>query len=419
MKYVINTNVASPHTVPLALALAGILGDANVAYAYYRQPSDPIRSKDEYEKVSRIAIDARNDVNLARDASLASDVLIENVRDFDVMDKRAELRKPTFYVSERWFRPFRFELPFRVLYAPGKELLFSGFLKMAFPFAIKRAIKICKLLTDRGNNFMYLPIGVYAARDMARLCGLMNGDYRCLFRSPEIEFEGTPGGRIWLKGLSPGEDGNRRYCLDKMRMWGYFVQRSDALGDRVTCPTETALHHVRVLWVGRMLNLKRVDDVIRAVGELAETKPQDAAWDDISLDVYGDGPDRARLARIACRYKTSVALHPYLPYKEVRKVMRNHDVYVLSSNAVEGWGAVVNEALEEGMIVIGTHEAGSCATILPKANLYAAGDWRGLADVLHGPIAKTSIGKWTPYDAALAITTLVEEMIKRNHNADE
>ena len=62
--------------------------------------------------------------------------------------------------------------------------------------------------------------------------------------------------------------------------------------------------------------------------------------------------------------------------------MRSNDVYVLASNAHEGWGAVVSEALEEGMEVFGTYEAGSSATMLPKENLFSAGDWKTLSEQL-------------------------------------
>ena len=94
---------------------------------------------------------------------------------------------------------------------------------------------------------------------------------------------------------------------------------------------------------------------------------------------------------------------------EVREVMRNHDVFVLSSNAFEGWGAVVNEALEEGMKVVGTFEAGASATILPVNNLFHSGDWRGLRQILTGIIQDAGIGLWTAESAARAMMLMIYE----------
>ena len=92
--------------------------------------------------------------------------------------------------------------------------------------------------------------------------------------------------------------------------------------------------------------------------------------------------------------------------------MRAHDVYVLSSDGGEGWGAVVNEALEEGMEVFGTTAAGSSATILPRENQFAPGDWRTLARLLER-FAQTGerhchgIGAWSPANAAEALLSFM------------
>ena len=91
--------------------------------------------------------------------------------------------------------------------------------------------------------------------------------------------------------------------------------------------------------------------------------------------------------------------------------MRNHDVYVLTSNEFEGWGAVVNEALEEGMEVVGTFEAGASATILPRENLFHAGDWRGLCRLLLSKHEKsTIIGEWSVDSAARKLIELMEDL---------
>lgn len=96
--------------------------------------------------------------------------------------------------------------------------------------------------------------------------------------------------------------------------------------------------------------------------------------------------------------------------------MRSHDVYVLSSDAQEGWGAALNEALEEEMTVIGTYEAGSSATILSDEWLFHAGDWRRLAGLLDrcgqmtaaGTLSGQGIGDWSAERAAVRLLKLAE-----------
>ena len=84
--------------------------------------------------------------------------------------------------------------------------------------------------------------------------------------------------------------------------------------------------------------------------------------------------------------------------------MREHDIYVLASNAYEGWGAVVSEALEEGMNVIGTYEAGASATILPNERLFHSGDCKALVAIIEnerkGTLPSCTIGNWTAEKAA-------------------
>ena len=90
-------------------------------------------------------------------------------------------------------------------------------------------------------------------------------------------------------------------------------------------------------------------------------------------------------------------------FSEVRTLMREHDVYVCSSNGLEVWGAVVNEALEAGRHVLGTYEAGGSATMLFDEDLFHAGDWQRLKVLLErcreqkyrGKLKGQGIGAWS------------------------
>ena len=166
-----------------------------------------------------------------------------------------------------------------------------------------------------------------------------------------------------------------------MMPWGDFVSPSVGGSSR---KKEDPL---KVLWAGRELRWKRVRDIEKAVAL-------------VNKNVEGE-------QRAICFTKlTGVTM------AEVRKAMREHDVYVLASDATEGWGCVVNEALEEGMRVLGTFEAGASAAMLPKERLYHAGDVKALARLLEleaqdgGSLPPCSIGEWT---AQAAATRLLKE----------
>ena len=157
--------------------------------------------------------------------------------------------------------------------------------------------------------------------------------------------------------------------------------------------------------VGRLLKLKRVDTIIRAVGESSTSSMRP----NIILDIYGVGPEEKRLRQMASKYGDVIKFHPPVSIDMVRKLMHEHDVYVLASDAHEGWGAVVSEASVEGMRAFATYESGSGATMLPDECLFSAGDWRRLACLLRGVASELAqgqgIGAWS-----------VEEGVKRMLN---
>ncbi len=393
MKFLFHTFTISPHQLPLAKGICEA-ASSNRDFRFLYVPDHDVGAErrslgwndEEYQWIV-----AGNDKAAARAHCEDADFLFSYLRTFDVFSKRAKVGKPTVYCSERWLKPL------------------IGIGRLFLPSYWRMARQIVDLLSS-DSAFYYFSIGIHAARDMARICGLMHGDLRCIFKAPELDFEHRPGGRIWLKDSSVDA---RKYCLDKMRMWGYFVEpsKNEAVN---TSLVQNNTNATRVLWVGRLLKLKRVDTIIRAVGELAGKKTDHK----ITLDIYGVGPDEAHLKRIAAKYGEVIQFHPPVPIDEVRKLMRSHDIYVLSSNPYEGWGAVVSEALEEGMRVIASLDTGSGATLLPQERQFKSGDVKKLTALLNAEIKgrspATTIDKWTASCAGKFLSGFAKELYNVN-----
>ena len=384
MKFVFYTNSVSPHQLPLANELVKLLGEENYRYIYHDELSVERKKLGWENKVSDVW--CKHGDETSKELQNA-EVLISGIRALDVFERRANEKKKTFYCSERWFKPA------------------IGFLRIFVPSYFKMARRIATLLNE-SENFYYLPMGIHAARDMARLCGFMNGDWKCLFRAPKLDFERKPGGEIWVSDAQRNVQNSRKYCLDKMRMWGYYVSPSEFDAFPVKEAFKSKCREVKVLWVGRLLNWKRVDTIVRAVGECANLKRVDDSLPKITLGIYGIGPEEEKLKKLAAKYGDVIKFYPPVPITEVRKLMLEHDVYILSSNGYEGWGSVVSEALEERMAVLGTYEAGSSATILPESNLYHAGDWRRLLKLLQSDILEVNIGLWSAKNAVKGLVEL-------------
>ena len=109
----------------------------------------------------------------------------------------------------------------------------------------------------------------------------------------------------------------------------------------------------RLLYVGRLAAVKGLPILLRAIAAVARDHPT------VTLDVAGDGPDRAMLADLAAQLGITGRIR-FLGYQseaQVRDLLRQTDVFVMSSFA-EGVPVVLMEAMAAGTPVVATRIAG-------------------------------------------------------------
>ncbi len=140
-----------------------------------------------------------------------------------------------------------------------------------------------------------------------------------------------------------------------MLKWGYFPDASCG-GAAITDKTYSkAGEKLRLLWAGRLIELKHPEFAVRAAAVLKEKGI------DFSLDIVGDGPLMDELQKMVEKYQLEkeVTLAGGKKPAEVLEYMEKSDIFLFTSNYLEGWGAVVNEAMMKGCAVIASREAGS------------------------------------------------------------
>ena len=403
MKLAFTTNILSPHQLPLARLMAERVGPENYRYIY-TQPLPPDRLALGWARAQGPWCIPAESTEGRRWAESVP-VLYAGWRDPALFLRRLRQGKPTLYLSERWLkRPF-------------------GLLRLLSPRFLVMTLRLASCFRRAG--FLYLPIGVHAARDMLRLLGLLRGDVRCLWRAPKVAFEARPGGAIVPLAeaaragvLSPEAlRFARRYGFAqvpqcawgrlqprgryaRLRLWGYFVEGEAPAGEALSA----AGARCGVLWAGRLLRLKRVETILRAC-RAGAVKGGEA----LDLALYGAGPDEWRVRRLAARLP-GVQVGPLLAPEALRAQMHRRACYVLASDNREGWGVVVNEALEAGMRVIATVDSGAGATLLPPEALFRAGDWRTLARRLRAPVGGGSAAAWRPACAWAAFEKMAAQL---------
>lgn len=136
--------------------------------------------------------------------------------------------------------------------------------------------------------------------------------------------------------------------------WGYFpdvkCQNHDALFDR-----KRENKRVSLLWVGRLIEWKHPDSVVL----LAERLKMSGL--DFEVNIIGNGNMELRLREVISKKGLNAHVHMLgsMPPTKVRDYMEQADIFLFTSDFNEGWGAVLNEAMNSGCAVVASHAIGS------------------------------------------------------------
>ncbi len=105
---------------------------------------------------------------------------------------------------------------------------------------------------------------------------------------------------------------------------------------------------LNIVYLGRLIKRKKVDDVIMAIEGLN--------W--VKLYIIGDGDERENLKKLAKKLNVDVEFLGWLDYDRVPELLRRFDVLVLPSKE-EVFGYVVVEAMASGVLPIVSEHVGS------------------------------------------------------------
>lgn len=158
---------------------------------------------------------------------------------------------------------------------------------------------------------------------------------------------------------------------EKKFRWGYFpplfsymssqMEELKEEGRKEAAAATGSRDAVEVTWAGRFVDFKHPETIFRLAKDLA------AAGVRFHLNVAGGGDkeDGYRAFLQENGLEKVVTIHGLTSPETVRKIMEKSAVFILTSDHGEGWGAVVNEAMNSGCAVIAGAEAG-CVPYLVK-----------------------------------------------------
>ena len=177
---------------------------------------------------------------------------------------------------------------------------------------------------------------------------------------------------------------------------------------------------IKLLWAGRMIPWKHPSDVLRLAKDLK--KQRDLPKFEITMIGSGileeDLKKQAKEQGVEDCITFTGSMKPAM----VREYMEKSDIYLFTSDYMEGWGAVMNEAMNSGMCVVANAGIGAAHSLIHSGEnglLYPNGEYESFLSHVKGLMleeeTRLSMGakayrtiqeKWNPDYAAEQLLAL-------------
>ncbi len=146
----------------------------------------------------------------------------------------------------------------------------------------------------------------------------------------------------------------------KMLKFGYFPPLR-TYGDGVlSAKKRRDKDRVQMVWAGRMIDLKHPEYAVRLAGQLLKKGHR------FHIHMIGGGPLEGQLKdRIAQEGLSSFfTFYGFLTPERVRDVMEECRIFLFTSNYLEGWGSVLNEAMNSGCCAVANAQTGAAPFLI-------------------------------------------------------
>lgn len=227
------------------------------------------------------------------------------------------------------------------------------------------------------------------------------------------------------------------YTASDYAKFGLFKNRAFRWGYFPECIRYTNFEKIisnknskEILWCGRMLDWKHPDDAI-AVAERLKNDNYD-----FQLHIIGNGEMEQELKHIVSQkgLSESVNFLGSMSPEKVREHMERAGIFLFTSDQKEGWGVVLNEAMNSGCAVVASHEAGSTPYLVQNESngeVYSSGNidelYIKVKYLLDYPEQQKRMGRaaysticnlWNPETAAERLILVLNQILDGHGNVE-
>ncbi len=211
-----------------------------------------------------------------------------------------------------------------------------------------------------------------------------------------------------------------RTFLKRSFRWGYFPETK-------TYDVEALMQkkdRKKILWCGRLLELKHPEYAVETAQRLK------ISGTDFSMDIIGGGVEMAMLEKMIREYNLSDQVHllGMVSKDDVRRYMEHAGIFMFTSDRREGWGAVLNEAMNNVCAVVASSSVGAAPYLINNGQngvIYPDGNveqlYQSIKTLLQHPEQQETLGSaayktitelWNAETAARRFLALAESAVR-------
>lgn len=140
---------------------------------------------------------------------------------------------------------------------------------------------------------------------------------------------------------------------DKIYKWGYFLENNIYDVEKLIEDKENN-ETIEIIWVARFIKWKHPEIVIKLAKNLCKKYK-------FKIKMLGTGILEEKIKKIINKKGLNdiVEVVGQVPSDKVKDYMEKANIFIGTSDSTEGWGAVINEAMNAGCVVIANQKMGS------------------------------------------------------------
>ena len=215
--------------------------------------------------------------------------------------------------------------------------------------------------------------------------------------------------------------------IGKVFKWGYFTRVDEfplEACKKLDASSEESTPHI--MWCARFLRWKHPELPVMLAKRLKDKGYK------FHIDMYGSGEELNATMQLAQNLAVDdkVSFCGNLPNEDILNQMRQHEIFLFTSDRNEGWGAVLNESMSNGCAVVASNLIGSVPFLIQNGKnglIFKSEDIDSLEKnvtyLLDHPSRRIEIAKnailtmrsvWSPKNASKSFFELVEALTTKN-----